>query len=233
MTSVGQQLVHDSPSPAGPAPRDPPSEEETPEHGRPAQHQSGDYELRGSFTAHSDLSDDGDMGFAPFDLTRSNSEEPREELTAARIAKRKSNEFAEAVDKYDNPSKAREQIRNKQWLSDDVIDSMNRRIIQLAKSQTTSEAVDRFIMMNPCCIKFDQTTLAPPPRSMHSGNGTMAMIPLHYDEPSQHWTLAKIDIDNRLVQWYNPLPMRHTLMKPDVLPPGLSLTANHLPLSKL
>ncbi|KAM0342865.1 hypothetical protein ACHAPU_009142 [Fusarium lateritium] len=191
---------------AGPAPGDPPSDEEIPEGGRLIAGQSMDIDISSDiFESHGD-----DGGFGPLlDMPEDDDNEVTErlyseDLGTERLGKRKSGDsdafpqidITGVSSVYDDPEKARRQLQNREWLSDDTIDMLSRRIKRLAATSTNDDEVP---VMNPMYIKLDQPTLARPPARLTTG---VVIIPLHHKD---HWTVTRVDIDKRQVQWYDPL----------------------------
>jgi len=88
-------------------------------------------------------------------------------------------------DAFYNPVKIRQQLKNNEWLNDEVIES-------LAKLLPAYNAMKVF---NPGYIKFSQPTLARPPPKLTTGT---VIMPLNHD--NTHWTVAKVDIDRKEVQ---------------------------------
>ncbi|CAG2003672.1 unnamed protein product [Fusarium graminearum] len=133
-------------------------------------------------------------------------EEPSEVLRLDRRGKRKSEMLdispepstpytIDPYGVYDDPDKARSQIANYEWLSDDVIEMMGKRLYGLASDSRSNQAVCQFKIMNPGYIKFDQTTLARPSPSLKSGVGSM------YDPMPNPVHRAEAE---RLATWFDP-----------------------------
>ncbi|CAG7556470.1 unnamed protein product [Fusarium equiseti] len=81
-------------------------------------------------------------------------------------------------DAFYNPVKIRRQLKNKEWLNDEAIESLAKRL----------PAYNTMKVFNPGYIKFSQPTLARPPPKLTGGT---VIMPLNHD--NTHWT-------------YNPLP---------------------------
>ncbi|KAM0342931.1 hypothetical protein ACHAPU_009049 [Fusarium lateritium] len=112
----------------------------------------------------------------------------KEQLRIARAGKRK---FGDVSSNYDSHTKARDQLTKKLELTDDTFELLGGLIKKQALGQYNN-------------TKYIPLTFSTPSRS------SLTAPSFHTLRPSSalamHWSIARFDIDKRLLQWYDPLP---------------------------
>lgn len=105
----------------------------------------------------------------------------------------------------DTFTKARTQLRNAEWLSDDTMELCQKEIIRRVRGfRSASAIVDRCIILDPLFLQLAQK-LPKPPSQVRQSSIDFVLMPLHHQDPG-HWTLAKFDLRQSRIQWYDPLP---------------------------
>ncbi|KAJ4246850.1 hypothetical protein NW762_013402 [Fusarium torreyae] len=172
------------------------------------------YQPGGSWLGHDD---DPGLGFSDNNSAADEEEQMQTHEAAvaeARVGKRKSGEVTvlprtwgpDVSKDFDDPVKAWNQISRGEWLSDDTIDLMHRLILQYVSEIPGDSNVDEWYIVNPLFIELSRPQLPAVPHSLSKRPHKFILVPLHHRHPSKHWTIAKIDLEQRLITWYDPHP---------------------------